>query len=31
MASFDLVRIPRLSVMPVTQQQWEILMKMAGD
>ncbi len=27
MASFDLVRIPRLSVMPVTEKQWEVLMK----
>ncbi len=31
LASFDLVRIPRLSVMPVTEKQWEVLMKMAGE
>jgi predicted RNA-binding protein with PUA-like domain len=31
LASFDLVRLPRLSVMPVTAKQWEVLMKMAGD
>jgi predicted RNA-binding protein with PUA-like domain len=30
LADFALVRIPRLSVMPVTAKQWEILMKMAG-
>ncbi|MCI0691506.1 EVE domain-containing protein [candidate division KSB1 bacterium] len=30
MASFDLVRIPRLSVMPVTEKQWEVLVKMGG-
>lgn len=29
LANFDLVRLPRLSVMPVTQKQWEILLKMA--
>lgn len=26
--SFDLVRIPRLSVMPVTEKQWEMLLKL---
>lgn len=31
LADFALVRIPRLSVMPVNQKQWEILMKMAGS
>jgi predicted RNA-binding protein with PUA-like domain len=30
LANFDLVRIPRLSVMPVTEKQWEILLKMGG-
>jgi len=30
-ADFALVRIPRLSVMPVTEKQWEKLMKMAGS
>ena len=30
LADFGLVRIPRLSVMPVTQEQWDILMKLAG-
>jgi len=30
LANFDLVRIPRLSVMPVMEKQWEILMKMSG-
>jgi len=29
-ADFGLVRIPRLSVMPVTPPQWELIMKMAG-
>lgn len=29
LANFDLVRIPRLSVMPVTEKQWEVLMKMS--
>jgi predicted RNA-binding protein with PUA-like domain len=28
--NFDLVRIPRLSVMPVTAKQWEVLMKLAA-
>ncbi len=28
-ADFDLVRLPRLSVMPVTESQWKSLMKMA--
>lgn len=26
LATFDLVRIPRLSVMPITEEQWEILL-----
>ncbi len=30
LVNFDLVRIPRLSVMPVTEKQWEVLMKMGG-
>jgi predicted RNA-binding protein with PUA-like domain len=30
MADFALVRIPRLSVMPVNEKQWQKLMKMAG-
>ncbi len=30
LANFDLVRITRLSVMPVTEKQWQVLMKMAG-
>lgn len=30
-ADFALVRIPRLSVMPVAEKQWEKLMKMAGS
>jgi len=30
-ADFPLVRIPRLSVMPVNQKQWDKLMKMAGS
>ncbi len=30
LADFALVRIPRLSVMPVTEKQWQKLMKMAG-
>jgi predicted RNA-binding protein with PUA-like domain len=30
MADFSLVRIPRLSVMPVNEKQWQKLMKMAG-
>lgn len=29
-ADFPLVRLPRLSVMPVTQAQWDRLLKMAG-
>jgi predicted RNA-binding protein with PUA-like domain len=28
---FALVRLPRLSVMPVTEDQWKALMKMAGE
>ncbi len=28
LADFDLVRIPRLSVMPVTEKQWEMLLKL---
>jgi len=28
--SFDLVRLPRLSVMPVSQEQWKIIEGMAG-
>jgi predicted RNA-binding protein with PUA-like domain len=31
LANFDLVRISRLSIMPVTEKQWEVLMKMAGE
>lgn len=27
LADFDLVRIPRLSVIPVTEKQWEVLLK----
>jgi predicted RNA-binding protein with PUA-like domain len=30
-ADFALVRMPRLSVMPVTDSQWVRLMKMAGE
>jgi predicted RNA-binding protein with PUA-like domain len=30
LANFDLVRLPRLSVMPISEKQWEILLKMAG-
>ena len=30
-ADFLLVRLPRLSVMPVTDTQWKLLMKMAGE
>jgi predicted RNA-binding protein with PUA-like domain len=30
-ADFALVRLPRLSVMPVTDAQWKLLMKMAGE
>jgi len=29
-ASFDLTRLPRLSVMPVDDEQWERIVKMAG-
>ncbi len=29
-ASFDLTRLPRLSVMPVTDDQWDRIVKMAG-
>ena len=31
LADFALVRIPRLSVMPVTKAQWELLLKMGGE
>lgn len=31
LAAFDLVRLPRLSVMPVTETQWKSLMQMAGE
>ena len=31
MSDFALVRLPRLSVMPVNSSQWKILMKMAGE
>ena len=30
LADFALVRISRLSVMPVTQEQWDILMELSG-
>ena len=30
-ADFALTRLPRLSVMPVTEAQWKSLMKMAGE
>lgn len=30
-SDFALVRLPRLSVMPVTEVQWKSLMKMAGE
>jgi predicted RNA-binding protein with PUA-like domain len=30
LTNFDLVRIPRLSVMPVTEKQWEVLRKLSG-
>lgn len=30
LADFVLVRLPRLSVMPVTEAQWKLLMKLAG-
>lgn len=30
LADFALVRLPRLSVMPVTEAQWKLLMKLAG-
>ena len=29
-ASFDLTRLPRLSVMPVDDDQWDRIVKMAG-
>jgi predicted RNA-binding protein with PUA-like domain len=29
--TFDLVRLPRLSVMPVSEQQWRIIEDMAGS
>ena len=28
--SFDLVRLPRLSIMPVSEEQWKIIEEMAG-
>ena len=28
--NFDLVRLPRLSIMPVSEEQWEIIEEMAG-
>ena len=31
LADFALVRLPRLSVMPVNDTQWKILMKMSGE
>ena len=31
LADFALVRLPRLSVMPVTEPQWALLMKLAGE
>lgn len=31
LADFALVRLPRLSVMPVTEAQWNLLMKLAGE
>ncbi len=31
LADFALVRIPRLSVMPVTKTQWDILIKLSGE
>ena len=30
-SDFALVRLPRLSVMPVTDAQWKMLMQMAGE
>lgn len=30
LAKFDLLRLPRLSVMPVTEEQWKIIAGMAG-
>ncbi|MGH9439117.1 MAG: EVE domain-containing protein, partial [Terriglobia bacterium] len=30
LSGFDLVRLPRLSVMPVSDSQWKTLMKLAG-
>lgn len=31
LADFALVRFPRLSVMPVTEPQWRLLMKLSGE
>ena len=31
LASFPLVRLPRLSVMPVTDSEWTAILEMAGD
>lgn len=31
LADFALVRLPRLSVMPISDTQWKILMKMSGE
>lgn len=31
LADFALVRLPRLSVMPVTEPQWRLLMKLSGE
>jgi len=31
LANFDLVRIPRLSVMPAMEKQWEVLKKLAEE
>jgi predicted RNA-binding protein with PUA-like domain len=28
--NFDLVRLPRLSIMPVSEEQWKIVEEMAG-
>src|SRR5262249_25384317 len=30
-ADFALVRLPRLSVMPITEAQWKLLMQMTGE
>ncbi len=30
LSGFDLVRLPRLSLMPVSESQWKTLMKLAG-